>query len=447
MGARSFGRLFTFLTIPLVFAVGCASETTADSDDSEGAEADLTETRTALNDEQKRELTNVGFAPDEIQAVAESIAISKVLGVQSFVSEANDGNAKTDHSIRRESHGKHQGCLRAKFEVTGQSLNTGVFKTGATYPTWVRLSNGGAYQKSDGSQHISRGWGVKLLGVDGAPSGTQDFLFITSPRFFIHDIKHYPGFLKNSGNGRLGFFANLLFNMSWEEKQVIFHRLSLKVSNLLESPEYSAVPYSFGDETVKYALAPCGSQPPSSPESKPPPRGASDNYLEEAMNSTLASSSGDAGVCYSFFIQRPRNANDDPTDNPTKAWEGAFTEVAKITIPKGQEQGGTADYRSNEDECERMAFDPFNTTSASTPRGKTNWTRKFVYAALNKFRRVDMPAIYAKWQANHDDASIPIEYRKELRKLRDPNALAPKVKTTTEPTVDEGFRKLGIVSN
>jgi hypothetical protein len=56
-----------------------------------------------------------------------------------------------------------------------------------------------------------------------------------------------------------------------------------------------------------------------------------------------------------------------------------------------------------------------------------------------------MPTIYARWQRNHDDPSIPKEYRGELRKLRDPSALAPKVKTTTEPSIDEGFRSLGIV--
>ena len=75
--------------------------------------------------------------------------------------------------------------------------------------------------------------------------------------------------------------------MSFEEKAVIIHRLGLKVSSLLESPEYSAVPYAYGNETVKYAVAPCGSTPPSTPSSKPPPSGASDTYLEEAMNATL----------------------------------------------------------------------------------------------------------------------------------------------------------------
>lgn len=428
-----------------ITAAACAAETAGD--EAEGpavAEGELTETERALDAEARRTLASAGFSQEEIKAVAESVSISKLLGVKSFVQEANDGNAKSDASVRRESHGKHQGCLRAKVDVS-PAANAGVFSGGKSYPAWIRLSNGGAYQKDDKSQHISRGWGVKLLGVEGTATGTHDFLFITSPRFFINDVRHYPGFLRSSGNGRAGFFWNLLTNMSSEERDVIFHRIGLKVSNLLESPEYSAVPYKLGSETVKYALAPCGTTPATMPESRPPPQGASEDYLEDAMNATLRASDPEKGVCYAFFVQRPRSEREDPIDNPTKAWGGSFQEIAKITIPHGQHKGGPADYEKNEAECERMAFDPWNTTPANRPVGKTNWTRKFVYAALSEFRRVEMPKIYAKWQTNRDDASIPEEYRKELRKLRDPSALAPKVKETKEPAIDDGFRALGIV--
>lgn len=434
--------LVALAAIAVASASGCAAA--PEEAPAEAANSDLSETPHMLSEAAKTELANVGFSGDEINAVAESIAISKVLGVQSFVKEANDGDAKPDSSVRRESHGKAQGCLRAKVEVT-TSTGAGVFKSGASYPAWVRLSNGGAYQHDDKSPHISRGWAIKLLDVAASPTGTHDFLFITSPRFFISDIRHYPGFLRSSGNGRLGFFFNLLTNMSFEEKAVIIHRLGLKVSNLLESPEYSAVPYAYGNETVKYAVAPCGSTPPSTPSSKPPPSGASDTYLEEAMNATLASSDPASGVCYSFFVQRPRAGGVDSIENPTHAWEGAFEQVAKITIPHGQQRGGEVDYTKNDAECERMAFDPFNTTTASHPVGKTNFTRKFVYAALSEFRRVEMPTIYARWQHNHDDASIPVEYRDELKKLKNPSALAPKVKETKQPTVDDGFTRLGIV--
>jgi hypothetical protein len=433
-------KLKAGLVVLLGAAAGCAAESdqTANSADA----VTMSESTTALRPEEKEQLAAAKFTPQEIQAVADSIAVSRWLGVESWVAEANAGYAKPDSSIRRESHGKQHGCLRAKVDVTTSS-DIGVFQHGKSYPAWIRVSNGGGYQRNDNSQHISRGWGIKLLGVQGTNDATQDFLFITSPRFFISDITHYPGFLKASGEGRFGVLMNLIFSLSWEEKEVIIHRLSLKTSNLLESPLYSAVPYSYGNETVKYALAPCGSQPPVTPESHPPPDGSSEDYLEEAMNRSLESSDPSKGVCYGFFVQRPTGS--DSIENPTKAWQGDFEQVATITIPYGQQRGGKLDYRANDAECERMAFDPWNARAEHTPRGKTNWTRKFVYASLSQFRRVEMPQVYARWQANHDDASIPSEWRKELAKLHDPHALAPTVKETAEPILDDGFKALGIV--
>jgi hypothetical protein len=99
----------------------------------------------------------------------------------------------------------------------------------------------------------------------------------------------------------------------------------------------------------------------------------------------------------------------------------------------------------NDETCEQMAFDPWNTTENSVPLGKTNWTRKAVYAALAHFRRVELPALYAKWMQNPDDPRVPSDIRRELARLRDPRALRPTVQDTREPDIDDGFRDLGIV--
>src|SRR5262249_37344308 len=152
-----------------------------------------------------------------------------------------------------------------------------------------------------------------------------------------------------------------------------------------------------------------GTTPPSTPESRPPDDGAGDDYLRDAMAKTLAA--GD--VCYDFFVQRPRSEDADPIENPTKAWEGAFTPVARITIPSGQA------FEENADLCERMSFDPHHATDASKPVGKTNMTRKLVYRDLAAFRRTELPALFARWQKNHDDPTIRPEFRRELAKLKD----------------------------
>jgi hypothetical protein len=93
-----------------------------------------------------------------------------------------------------------------------------------------------------------------------------------------------------------------------------------------------------------------------------------------------------------------------------------------------------------------MSFDPHNATAENMPVGKTNWTRKFVYAKLADFRRNELPAVYAKWLANRNDPTIFDDYKKELRRIRRPDEVKPPpVLDDTQPAVDEGFRKLGIV--
>jgi hypothetical protein len=397
----------------------------------------------SLDRSEQDELRSAGFSEDEIDAVARSVDASRILGVKSFVDEANDGLAAAGGAVRRESHGKHQGCLRARFDVTTDT-GIGIFRPGTSYAAWIRLSNGGAYQRDDRAEHISRGFAIKLLNVADTATRTHDFLFITSPRFFIRDLTHYPPFLTSSAQGRPAQFLNFILHMSKDERDVIQHRRKLKVSNLLESPGYSAVPYRYGQDVVKYAIAPCTlAAPPVMPEPHAPPPDATEDYLEEAMNSTLQASQPD-GVCFNFFIQRKTES--DSIDDPTRAWEGPFEPVARFVIPFGQHRGGPFDYKSNDAVAESLSFDPFNATTDNRPVGRTNLTRKFVYAKLAAFRRRELPELFARWKQNRSDPNVPDEIRNELKNLAHPDAVRVQVQTDREPDIDDGFRALGIVS-
>lgn len=396
---------------------------------------------TALTPSDAAELENAGFSAKEITAVDESITISRALAVQSLVEGANGKTLAAGGAVRRESHGKHQGCLRARFEVS-TSANIGLFQHGASYPAWIRLSNGGAYQRDDRSEHISRGYAIKVLGVAATPTGTHDFLMITSPRFFIRDLTHYPSFLKSSGGGRLSQIANFLLHLSPDERSVIQHRRALTIRNLLESPGYSAVPYQYGNEVVKYAIAPIGAPPPVEPQPQEPPEGASEDYLEEAMNATLAQSQH-APVCFGFYVQR--QGPEDAIDDPTNAWTSPFEEVARLTIPFGQHRGGPFDYQRNDAVAERLAFNPFNAASGSRPLGKINLMRKFVYDDLAAFRRRDLPVLFSRWKANPHDTSVAEAIRDQLKKIDHPEHVSLNIQDVDEPQVDEAFKALGIV--
>ena len=397
----------------------------------------------SLTPSERNELRVAGLSGEEVEAVSQSVCASVLLAVKSLVDEANDGLLAVNGAVRRESHGKHQGCLRAKFEVTSNS-GVGIFRPGSSYAAWVRLSNGGAYQRDDRAEHISRGLAIKLLNVPDTATRTHDFLLITSPRFFINDLTHYPSFLRSSSQGRPSQFFNFIFHMSAAERDVIQHRRSLKVSNLLEAPGYSAVPYRYGQDVVKYALAPSRlDAPPVMPQSHETPSKATEDYLEDAMNATLQAAGPD-GVSLGFYVQRKQDR--DSIEDPTHAWEGPFERVARITIPSGQHRGAPFDYSKNNTMAERLSFDPFNAASDSSPVGKTNLTRQFVYKHLAAFRRREFPELFARWKQDRNDPGVPEEIRKELKHLKHPDSVVLQTQDDREPEIDDGFRRLGIVA-
>ena len=93
--------------------------------------------------------------------------------------------------------------------------------------------------------------------------------------------------------------------------------MALKVDNLLDTPGYSAVPYGYGAEVVKYAIAPSRlDAPPAMPEAQAPPQDASEDYLEDAMNATLLGARQHP-VSFGFFIQRRQP--DDSIAPPSRA--------------------------------------------------------------------------------------------------------------------------------
>ena len=437
---------FAWMMITVVSVVACKERAST--------EGSLAAANTSLTDdpnwgEVKNSLIKAGFTEAEATAVKDSTSISEWLGVASFVDDANNGflSETPETKLRRESHGKTQGCLRARFDIKTTN-GPGAFKAGASYPAWIRLSNGGTYQRDDRSTHISRGWGIKLLGVEGTPLNSQDFVILSSPIFFISDLTHYPGFLKATGEGKFGLLSELLFSLNFEEKRVVVRRLMQKVSNLLDSNLYSAVPYQFGDHPVKYAVAPCSKEQPD----VYPPNGiindTGTDYLEDAMNKTLSMVKSGSGLCYGFFVQRQRSAALDSLDNPTQEWGGSFEKVAEILIPAGQDNRASNpwSYKKNSAICEQMSFTPWNSTQSNLPIGKVNLTRRYVYARLADFRRTRFPKIYQRWLANHADPSVRDDFKAELAKLKNPQKFIAQEQSTAEPTVDQGFRDLKITS-
>lgn len=117
--------------------------------------------------------------------------------------------ASIEHSLRRrhpphrlpmfrDAHPKHHGCVRAELVVESDSPDLepyrhGVFaRPGQTYGCWVRFSN--ALKHRHDLAPDARGMAVKLMDVQGSPSGTQDFLMVSHHSFFARDAADFVDF-------------------------------------------------------------------------------------------------------------------------------------------------------------------------------------------------------------------------------------------------------------
>lgn len=110
--------------------------------------------------------------------------------------EARVRAAAVDCPARRDAHQKAHGCVEAEFEVLDSlapELRVGLFREARRYRALVRFSNGSETPQSD-SAGDGRGMAVKVMGVGQSRSGTQDFVMINNPAFFVRNPADYVDF-------------------------------------------------------------------------------------------------------------------------------------------------------------------------------------------------------------------------------------------------------------
>jgi catalase len=173
--------------------------------------------------------------------------------------EAKVREAARHGPARRDAHPKAHGCVRAEFRVLDDvppGLRAGVFaEPGRSFEAWIRFSNGaekpGPDAKGDG-----RGMAIKLLGVEGSPSGTQDFLLIDHPVFFVRDAADYAEF--QTAPSLWQFFAPGLnpFALRLREALIVRAITRQEVRNPLSARYWSMTPYACGGLACKFSARP-----------------------------------------------------------------------------------------------------------------------------------------------------------------------------------------------
>jgi hypothetical protein len=292
--------------------------------------------------------------------------------------------------VHRDAHPKAHGCVKAEWQTDNSQLESkyrvGIFaNNGTKYQSWVRLSNGspGGTEASDDDKDV-RGMAIKLLNVPGADSGNQDFVLMTSPRFFSKDAADYAD-LHRAISGQWwdigGYLATHPTNLS------ILLGARVRISNPLATTYFSPVPLKLADTSMRLKVLPCSAQ--GGTTEKPTfDRGdrSHRNYLREALVSTLKKHA----ACFDFFIEPNHDLNANPIEDPRLVWDekkSPFVKVARLMIPQIHEE---ADVTSEKQLafCENVSFTPWNTQDEIRPLGQINRIRKVVYIGISRYRHL-----------------------------------------------------------
>ena len=279
---------------------------------------------------------------------------------------------------RRGAHAKAHGCVQAEFRILDklpEEVRVGIFSEARIYPAWIRYSN--AFGKvQDDLVDDGRGMAIKLMGIERSDSGTQDFIMINHPVFFVRNAADYVEFQKAlSEDSPFKFFFPGLnpFHFRLHEFRIANAIRSTKVANPLDSQYWSTTPYRFGDTEMKFSARPCGSASPFAETASP-------DFLRDNMQKHLAQSE----ACFDFLVQLRKFPTEMPIEDATIEWsekDSPFIPVARITIPA---QAFTSSEQL--EFCENLSFTPWHAIPEHRPLGGINRVRKTVYNTISRIR-------------------------------------------------------------
>lgn len=310
--------------------------------------------------------------PGEVVPPGEAAAIATITA---DIENVVRNQAKTSPPARRDAHAKPHGCVKAEFRVLDglpASLRAGVFAEPRTFEAWIRFSNGNGTPQPD-SNPDGRGMAIKLMGVAGSPSTTQDFLMINNPAFFVRNAADYVAF-QSASNPIWFFFPSFNpFRFRLHEGWVALSIALQKVQNPLNIRYWSMTPYALGGVAIKFSARPTGAPSPFVETN-------TTNFLHDNLVKHLATRE----ALFDFLVQPRTRPEAMPIEDPTITWSetaAPFVPVARITIPPQ-----SFDSPEQCTFCENLSFTPFHCLEAHRPLGGINRVRKVVYDAISRLR-------------------------------------------------------------
>ena len=300
--------------------------------------------------------------PLEIVPPGEAEMIERVTALQTEMMKGRDPH-------KRGQHPKQQALLRGFFEVARavpEPFRAGVFAKPRQFDALVRVSTGPMPKESDPNPHAMA---IKLIDVPGAPHGTQDFIMLDQPTFFISDIADYVAFFEAAQKdpGADGFFKcrprefglNLTFNVV--------------IASQLERQYWSEVPIAMGGGAARLTLIPdLGNTSGRGPVTE-------ENGLRAALEEHFVTNRKAAK--FYFGAQRYIDEATTPIEDATAVWPTPFEIIATLTLP-------AQDFTAPEQFafCENLSYTPWHCMPDHQPLGGIQRCRKRVYEESQRLR-------------------------------------------------------------
>jgi hypothetical protein len=317
--------------------------------------------------------------PDETKLIEEMVAVA--------VERMKPQNGR----LRRGQHAKATGCVRGVFTVRDdvpEALRFGIFRRPTrSFAAMIRFSNASESFGHDGMGD-ARGMAVKLLDVDGEPaipgaeSHCQDFVTVNHPVFPFATPADYVKFFEIRTTPVVGdLLAGAWFALfhAGQVKDVAEIVGAQPVSPLLTywsgSPYWLGPPGTTGGHAVKYSLVPRFSGKASPPDE---PAHKTSDFLSRALAEYLRTQE----ALFDFCVQLQTDPVAMPVEDTSVEWNEEVSKpihVATLTI--GVQDVDSPEGRALAEECETMAFSPWNALAAHRPLGGINRLRQAVYLA------------------------------------------------------------------
>jgi hypothetical protein len=284
--------------------------------------------------------------------------------------------------VARALHAKAQHGLLASFTVLPdlpEYARVALFAEAATYPAYVRFSNGSGAVQSDRAPD-ARGVAIKLVGVAGKKvirgmenAQTQDFLLIRTPTTPFRNADEFVEVLLASLSPAKGLFriaAKYGVGRTLSILRAARKDLRKPMTSLATTHYFSAAPIKFGPYAVHYSLV---------PHAQPEPKasaGRSPDYLREEMSVRLRQ----GPLFYDFRVQFFVDEKSTPIEDMSVEWKEAdapFVTLGRLNIakqdpdsPRGQK---IAEY------VEGLSFDPWHAVEELRPLGNMMRARNVAY--------------------------------------------------------------------